>query len=155
MNLINDKELALRFKNGAVPSKERLFYLLAFLVPTSLVLSTYAINAMATEFANDWDNIIDIFYVFSTIIGTIICYNTNKNGDDKEFIDRYISIGFPIFVKLLTIFMVILLLIYLVYLVLLEQDFSGETTYLTFLYLAAFEITYFLRLNYCLKLASH
>jgi hypothetical protein len=34
MNVIRDRELAIRFKNGAVPSRERLIYLLLFVVPT-------------------------------------------------------------------------------------------------------------------------
>ena len=155
MNFINDRELALRFKNDAVPSKERLLYLLAFLVPMALVLSTYAINAMATEFSNKWDNIVDIFYVCTTIFGTILCYNTNKNGDDQEFIDRFISIGFPIFVRFFIIYLVILLLNYFIYIVLLEKELAEETTYVGLFYIAAFEITYYWRLNGSMKLASH
>ncbi|MFU7502049.1 MAG: hypothetical protein ACE1S7_00930 [Candidatus Tisiphia sp.] len=35
------------------------------------------------------------------VIGTIICYNTNKAGDDKEFIERCICIGFPVMIRTL------------------------------------------------------
>lgn len=31
----------------------------------------------------------------------IICYNTNKAGDDKEFIERCICIGFPVMIRTL------------------------------------------------------
>jgi hypothetical protein len=33
------------------------------------------------------------------IIGAIICYNTNKAGDDKEFIERYVCIGTPVLIR--------------------------------------------------------
>ena len=155
MNFINDRELALRFKNNAVPSRERLLYLLLLLIPFSMVTSTLAINALATEFANHWDNIIDVLYVITTLIGTIICYITNKNGDDKEFIDRYISIGFPIFLQIfLLIFLVYMLgTFYNIYYEIIEE--FSETSSYDFLFSFILEIYYFWKLNSSMKLASH
>jgi hypothetical protein len=155
MNFVNDRELALRFKNDAVPSRERLIYFLLFLVPATALSTTYVINFLYDPSANIWDYAIDTSYVLITVVGTILCYITNKNGDDREFIERYMSIGFPTIVKTTLIFILILLINIAIYYFMLGYDQSDESTYVALIYTLAFFAAYFWRLNYCIKLASH
>jgi hypothetical protein len=44
------------------------------------------------------------------MIGIIICYNTNKAGDNKEFIERYVCIGIPVLIRTLVYIMLALCL---------------------------------------------
>ena len=99
MNFIKDRELALRFKNNAVPSKERFSYLLIFIILITIFMLPSVATHIYSQPTNQWNIYTDIAEVLLTIAGTIICYQTNKKGDDREFIERYISIGFPVTIQ--------------------------------------------------------
>src|SRR5262245_51957698 len=99
MNFIKDRELALRFKNNAVPSNERLLYLLIFIIFMTAMSSTFVINNFYSGQTNQWDIYTDLSMIIMNFLGTLICYKTNKSGDNKEFIERYISIGFPVGIR--------------------------------------------------------
>ncbi|WP_342272374.1 hypothetical protein [Candidatus Tisiphia endosymbiont of Parasteatoda lunata] len=77
MNFFDDRELALRFKNNAVSSKERFWYFMISLI-IGIVILKLPLNVQ-----------VDVYKIVLSlgcaVIGTIICYNTNKAGDDKEF----------------------------------------------------------------------
>jgi hypothetical protein len=104
VNFIRDRELALRFKNNAVPSRERFLYLLICITLISVIMSSFFIsNVYLGTPSNWWDLCTDVLNIVITIIGIVICYRTNRSGDDKEFIERYISIGFPISVQIIAI----------------------------------------------------
>ncbi len=45
--------------------------------------------------------------VFITIFGTIWCYITNKSGDDREFIERFICLSIPVLIHLIVIFLIL------------------------------------------------
>lgn len=99
MNFFNDRELALRFKNNAVSSKERFWYVMIgnILYIVSLLESSLVSSLVSFLFVKN-------MYLASVIglpiiIGAIICYNTNKAGDDKEFIERYVCIGTPVLIR--------------------------------------------------------
>ncbi|WP_375329881.1 hypothetical protein [Candidatus Tisiphia endosymbiont of Nemotelus uliginosus] len=99
MNFFNDRELALRFKNNAVSSKERFWYVMIgnILYIVSLLESSLVSSLESFLFVKN-------MYLASVIglpiiIGAIICYNTNKAGDDKEFIERYVCIGTPVLIR--------------------------------------------------------
>ncbi len=45
--------------------------------------------------------------VFITIFGTIWCYITNKSGDDRKFIERFICLSIPVLIHLIVIFFIL------------------------------------------------
>lgn len=95
MNFFNDRELALRFKNNAVSSKERFWYVMIgniLYIVSSLVSSLESFLFVKNMYLA---SVIGL----PIIIGAIICYNTNKAGDDKEFIERYVCIGTPVLIR--------------------------------------------------------
>ena len=106
MNFFKDRDLASRLRNDQVSSKEKLIYLLVFLLFISFALSI----ASCSKESNHIENF--VFAIMETI-GLIICYQTNQKGDGKNFIERYICLGFPICIRaiVMTIAMVIIVLL--------------------------------------------
>lgn len=155
MNFFKDRELALRFKNNAVHSKERFLYLLIFTVLGTAVTSSFVISVLYPTAPNQWDIYTDIALLVITILGTTICYNTNKAGDDKEFIERYISIGFPVAIQallLLTVFGVVFIAIAAFTS---QDEISNSSTFYDLLAMAGFVLYFYWRLNTSIKVASH
>ncbi|WP_341759300.1 hypothetical protein [Candidatus Tisiphia endosymbiont of Ptychoptera albimana] len=111
MNFFNDRELALRFKNNAVSSKERFWYVMIgnILYIVSLLeslLESSLVSSLESSLVSSLESFLFVknMYLASVIglpiiIGAIICYNTNKAGDDKEFIERYVCIGTPVLIR--------------------------------------------------------
>ncbi|MDD2325089.1 MAG: hypothetical protein PHW63_03630 [Alphaproteobacteria bacterium] len=99
MNFFNDKNLGLRLKEGKVSSKEKFLYLLAFVFISSIFLSYTFLSYTLPENINMWDTYTDIAELLINLFGTFWCYRTNRSGDDKDFIERFICIGFPIGVQ--------------------------------------------------------
>jgi uncharacterized membrane protein len=92
-----------------------------------------------------------IVYYFLPIIGIVICYKTNKSGDDKEFLERFIALSFPIALRtfVLGILLGIIYLIILFSIPMLKNiDVNISFTVISFLY-------FYWRLNASIKIASH
>jgi hypothetical protein len=163
MNIINDRELALRFKNGTVPSKERFIYLIIFiLISESSLFDRYIFD----DNRHDFDIYGDTLMILITIVGTIVCYITNKGGDDKEFVERYVGIGFSVTVRA-TIFLILFVVVSIVFYVIastaffffrISQNFgfSSETLMDAWgsVMGACAMVYFFLRLNASIKLAA-
>lgn len=107
MNFVRDRELAQRFRNGAVSSRERLLYYLILMTVTAALLSSSFAAWAEEEGASRWDLVLDIFYIVAQLVGILICYSTNKRGDDREFIERMICIGFPVGIQTLSVSLLI------------------------------------------------
>ncbi|WP_156936772.1 hypothetical protein [Chelativorans sp. J32] len=98
MNFLRDRELAWRFRENSVGSRERFHYFLAISFLTWLASSN--ILSSSVWIVLDWWLIAtDIALLAICIVGSILCYRTNRNGDDREFIARAVCIGFPICIQ--------------------------------------------------------
>lgn len=155
MNFIRDRELALRFKNNAVHSKERFLYLLIFMILFSLTTSS-CINSYLYSFdINYWDISIDVIVLATTILGTYICYQTNKKGDNKEFIERYISIYFPITIQTI----LILIPVFFVYIIVIESfiivELHDRTLAYEFIIMTVYMLYFYWRLNSAIRIAAN
>lgn len=115
MNIINDRELALRFKNDAVPSQERFIYLFIFVLISEIPWSSFS-EYIFNDNRRDYDIYSDIIISVITIVGTVLCYRTNRSGDDREFIERYVGIGFPITIRT-TIFLIVFVVVSIIFFV--------------------------------------
>jgi hypothetical protein len=107
LNFINDRELARRFKSQAVSSRERLVYF-CILMLVSVSASTPSLWAFfltddsgALIDLNRWDAYLDFSTVALAPLGVIYCYLQNWHGDDREFIERWVCIGFPVGIQML------------------------------------------------------
>jgi hypothetical protein len=162
MNFINDKELALRFKNDAVPSRERFIYAALYLLPFYFITSSFFLYIRDDDVAIGWPTIVDFGIVTINIIGMFICYRTNKHGDDSEFIERYISISVPIWFKYFVVMnLCIVAFAFLNQIYLPQFDFGmgveefGNVDLFVNLVQLPYFIASFIRLNSSIWLASH
>ncbi|KXF76748.1 hypothetical protein ATN84_12005 [Paramesorhizobium deserti] len=112
MNFINDQELALRLKDNAVSSKEKYLYFILFIFITTVLSSPIVTTYLYTGNINKFDYIIDSINIISFIIGSTLCYKTNKSGDDKDFIERMICISFPVLIKSIVILLLVSMFYY-------------------------------------------
>ena len=150
MNFINDKELAKRFKEGTVPARKRLYYFIIFIVVVTLIISSFA-SSFLNASINKFDITADILDLIVTIIGTIFLYRTNADGDNREFIERYVCIGFQV-----TVQVVILILFVILTIELTTQDGLPEETSVYDLMISVVSYVYFyFRLYQSIKIASH
>lgn len=153
MNFINDKELARRMRDGNIKSSERFYYFLIFMVGITIFMMNSTNSVMYNGEYNKWDIALDKLAFLATIIGSIILYKTNKRGDDKEFIERYICLGFPVAMQMLGIS----LALFATYILLSEIqviEMPEETTVVDYLLTLIVELYFYIRLNKAMKIAS-
>lgn len=100
MNFFNDRDLARRLRDGEVSSKEKFYYLLTFQVIYTIFFTAYVSDAIYST-GNSLDYIADIIIVLLTIIGTYLVYNSNRAGDDEDFIARFTCLSIPIAVHMI------------------------------------------------------
>lgn len=84
------------------------------------------------------------------VLGIVICYKTNKAGDDKEFIERIICLGLPVGIRAF-VFYILFMLTVEISLLILHIHIPYEYKHYGIFYLI---YTYW-RLNTSIKIASH
>ena len=102
MNIFSDRALAERFREDAVSPVWRLFYLTAFLLFQSVLLTTY-VQSYSDHAVSLWTHLSDGLMIVTAIFGTIALWYINRLGDNREFIERYICLSFPIFFHMFAI----------------------------------------------------
>jgi len=100
MNFFSDRELAQRFMDDEVPSRERFNYFMVATVLPILVTSNFFVSKTLVEI-DGWSVAADVVFLAISVVGTVLCYRTNRRGDDREFIERSICIAFPVFIQAL------------------------------------------------------
>jgi len=93
MIFINDRKLARRLHDNAVPSSQQFWYLLISL--GILVLCQCSFVPRPTALA-PWNLYNDILVLSFFLLTTSWCYCINKSGDNKDFIARYMALSVPI-----------------------------------------------------------
>jgi len=97
MIFINDRKLARHFRDNAVPAKEQFWYLLLTLL---LLGAAHCSFFPQPAILAPWNLYVDIMNLAFTVLVTAWCYKTNKSGDDKDFIGRFISLNLPISIQM-------------------------------------------------------
>ncbi|WP_188825579.1 hypothetical protein [Brucella endophytica] len=154
MNFIDDRELAQRFKSNSVPPKERFWYYLATMLLMNIFASKIILHQSPQTDLSLWNYLSDITNIAITIIGISICYRTNKSGDNKEFIERMICIGFPVIITML----IILIFFTILYFIILETTGNSafmDTTLSDFIVMLVFQAFFYWRLNNSIRIAAH
>ncbi len=145
----NANALARDLREGKVTQGQKFFYFLIFMAMSSLAMyagvetdSSYLLMDMLST-------------VIVTVAGTYLCYQANARGDNKEFIDRFICIGFPIIVRFIPIVVFVMVVYYGVGM---YAGFSyvDESSIIDILIATVLEITYFIWVrSYIAKIAAH
>lgn len=155
MYLWNTKELAVKLKDGELSQVERFKYLFAFIVLLTLVSEVCLYIGETPTVISITES---IMVIVITIVGTLLSYKNNKDGDNNEFIDRYICLSIPLMIKL------IILLIggYIIYMVagyiVLSDAFDkhiDSTSWINVLFTLLFELLFYWRLNHHIGWVSH
>jgi hypothetical protein len=115
--------------------------------------SFFSSSFLHSKTVNQWDTYTDIIGLLFAITVIFICRNTNKSGDDKEFIERYICLGVPATTKafIITLPAGIVLVTAEVFL----DEALNKSNIFSFIYIVIILLYYFWRLNSAIKIASH
>jgi len=106
MYLWKSSNLANDLRNNNVTEKDKLKYMLFWVISTAIV-SDPAIHIDYNYVFND--TILSIVMLIVSIAGTIYCYKVNKKGDNKDFISRYVCLSIPVVIRALTILAAIII----------------------------------------------
>jgi hypothetical protein len=152
MHIISDKKLALRFQKNAVSIEERSLYLIGsvclFLCFSPLIF----IFASYFSPSSRWGILIVLSSLTIAIFGIFTCYCSNKTGDNNEFIERYICIGFPTRIRLVLIALPLAVL----FRVLIDVFTGGiDRALYEFLFYIVFLGSFYWRLNSLIRIAAH
>lgn len=88
------------FKQNKVTQKEEFKYILLFSILT--LLSTNSFVSIDSTY-NFYDTLDLILLIIITVAGIYYCFKINSDGDNKDFMVRFISIGLPVVVRVLAI----------------------------------------------------
>ena len=78
------------------------------------------------------------------------CYTVNRQGDDGDFIDRFICLSLPIFIKLFVCFIVIFSLYMVLGFVLFGDSFdkyTDSTNWIDVIFMVVFELVFYWKLS--------
>lgn len=158
MHFWNVKALINDLKEEKTTQKQKMIY---YLLASSF--DSLSITMPSNKSLADNNPIIDIITVIIdvtiVIIGILFCYNANRLGDNKNFIDRMICLSIPISFRISCIYIIFRLLAIPVVYILFPQ-ISNELFYLYFnlyrlLINNIFQIIYFVLLRfYIIKVSS-
>ncbi|PRD45254.1 hypothetical protein C5748_03330 [Phyllobacterium phragmitis] len=155
MNFINDRELALRFKNNAVHSNERFLYFIIYMTISTLFSGYILGSTLYADPINKFDVLSDIINVIIIIAGTTICYRTNRAGDDREFIERMMCIGFPAAIRSFIILFIFIIL-YLIFIGSIERERTSEEYSLYAIPpVIAYGLYFYWRMNASIRIAAN
>ncbi len=98
------ESLTQELKAGGLPQSERVKYLLATVIVYSVVLESSFFFAEPITFLQILQS---AFMFVITIAGTLYCYVVNRRGDNQEFIDRFVCVGWVVLVRITALFVVV------------------------------------------------
>ncbi|MEL7632246.1 hypothetical protein [Sporomusa sphaeroides] len=139
----NVKALIEELRTGNLLQKEKMkYYLLTTLIPTILVelymSSPWEINSIK--------NVNLFIVIFANIIGILLCFEANRLGDNKDFIERMICLSVPIGFRLTIMFLIIYPPILLMKPLLINKPLSSDLFRLVIVFLE--QLLYFGLLRY-------
>jgi hypothetical protein len=150
----NTKALAIELQEGSVDQKEKMKYFVIFM------LSTYVIFDLSLYMQEDYSSNYFILSLADTglmMIAVYLCYRINRDGDDSEFIDRFVCLSLPIAIRF--IFAIFGFLLGLVILSVIIGDsfdpWAEEGSLLEGIEILLFEILFYWRIWVAMKWASH
>ena len=103
MYLWKTSSLVAELKAGAVSERDKMLYVLV----TGLAYGLMADPLLSVDLeysALDWVGL--VLMIATTVVGTLYGYVKNRDGDNQDFITRYISLSVPIGVRLLLVALV-------------------------------------------------
>jgi len=156
MYLWETNDLANDLRNNNVTEKEKLKYMLFWVISTIIVSDP--VLYIGYEYVFN-DSILSIAMLIISAAGTIYCYKINKNGDNNDFICRYVCLSIPVAIRALTILLVIVIIAIAIDLsfninVLGSDEEVVTTSIAEIIFLSAFMLFIYYYLGKFIKIAS-
>jgi hypothetical protein len=151
MYLWEIKKLESDLQRGSLTQYEKYKYLMAFMIITAICMEGSSYISEIFSFPRFFES---SFVLLATIFGTMYCYKVNKAGDNSDFIDRYICLYLPIFIRLMVLFFFAFsVFIILGYLTLGDSfDVSADkTTWVDVIFTSVFELMIYWKLSVSLR----
>jgi hypothetical protein len=147
----NTKALAKKLRSRSLSQAEKMKY---FVASSACYVLFFEVNGYLSESPDLWPILRSAVTVMTTIIGIIVCYRANAEGDGQEFIDRFICLSWPIAIEVV----VGMSLTYIAYLVGGTAIWGGQferfnesTTYVEVVFSLFFEVVFYWRVAYHLR----
>ncbi|MAH81084.1 MAG: hypothetical protein CMP39_05355 [Rickettsiales bacterium] len=143
MDILNIKktERNIIFNKLSEDKKFRSFFILSLLS----ALTIFDHSLLSTL---NFSILYDLSYFLIVVLGVYMCFKTNKNGDHKHFIERFLILSLPILMIHLIIFLTILLVI-IFFIILLNLNYPNSNLIILFQHVITISI--FIRINRSLK----
>ncbi len=141
------KQLEADFINGSLSQNERYRYLLTFMIITA---SCMELSSYISELPSFIRIIETSSVILATIFGTMFCYNTNKEGDNVDFIDRYICLFLPLFIRLMVLLIILMTIYFTIGSVLygdVFDEYLDSTNWVDVGFIIAFELLFYWKLS--------
>ncbi len=90
------------FRQNKVSQKEQFKYLLLFTIFTLLCSDPFLYVDMSNNY---YDTLQSVLILVITVFGVYYCYKINSQGDNKEFMIRFICLGLPAVIRILAMFL--------------------------------------------------
>jgi len=140
-------KLASDLKAGAVPNRDKRNYLIAWIVITTL--GGYAALAMESE-SSALLILETLLVLLINVAGVLVCYGANRAGDGRDFVERFVCMTLPLFIRV-----VVALLAFMVAYVIVGYAIRGQRfesflerhNVADVLFAAAFEAAFYWRMR--------
>jgi len=102
-------------RSGKFTEKDRFIY--AFIQIALSIIGMQSVRYMSFENSNIWDKIISICLMVVPLVGTYCAYKANGASNGSDFLGRFYSISFVVFVRALVLLipMFFVLIVYYMY----------------------------------------
>lgn len=102
MYLWNVKKLSSGLKENKISEKEKMKYFMVMMLIWTLMFSLSALfPVQLTDKLNYLT--VSFFILVLTFVGLYSCYQANRDGDNKDFVARFVCISLPINIRLLVV----------------------------------------------------
>jgi len=93
MYFLNTKALADEMSRRVLPQREKMKYLLAWTLFNTLAIQ----NALWTdESVTLFTTTKALLVIAINFVGVLACYSANRRGDNTDFVERFICLGWPV-----------------------------------------------------------
>ena len=147
MHIWEIKRLESEIRRGSLPQSEKYKYLLAFMIINAICMEGSSYISELFSFPRLFES---TFVILATIFGTVYCYKVNREGDDSDFIDRYICLYLPIFIRLVVLFFIVFsIFLLLSYFAFGDSSdiYTDQTTWVDTVFTTGFELMIYWKLS--------
>ena len=154
MHFWNVKTLARELAEGKVTQTEKMKYLLAYAILSTIVVQ---LVGWSGEHVSPILILQAVGVLVITVVGILACYQANRKGDGNEFIDRFICLSLPLTLQIGALTFVVYGAYWIAGSLLVGEHFSPTERFFLFEFTVTFlfTITYFAWMRkYILKIST-